>query len=101
PCSPTVCLYTLHDGLPIGQALEGPPGLRLALCASIRARFGGPLLFQALILPAALRRPPAPADGPTRSRQPLAPSAKAPRMRTHEDRKSTRLNSSHVKTSYA
>src|SRR5690606_40156260 len=90
PSPPATYTLSLHDALPIydarprrGGAREGPPALRRSRPLGLR---GGGRLPRALPGGAAPRRGADPRRRPRKS---------------HPDRKSTRLNSSHVKISYA
>src|SRR5690606_40052859 len=93
----TLHTRSLHDALPIS---DDPPALRTALPAVVSLSSVCPL-YSASTPPnpvparAASR---APAELPTKVSPPAArPAAHSP----DSDRKSTRLNSSHVKISYA
>src|SRR5690606_40958327 len=78
---------TLHDALPIWRNPGRPPGLERGAPSRNAARAG---------------KPPLPKNPrPENSVPPGGAYASARAFRYHIDRKSTRLNSSHVKISYA
>src|SRR5690606_41937497 len=95
--APTPPLYTLslHDALPISARV---PGAGHGAAARARARGDG-VVVRACGGPGAARRD---RGGPGAARAGARPSrADRPRVVRPGDRKSTRLNSSHVKISYA
>src|SRR5690606_41620177 len=76
PLFPYTTLFRSLERLPHRRGHRDPSQLRHRSCRGRAAQFDWPI------------RSPAPRNG-------------APRRRAHRDRKSTRLNSSHVKISYA
>src|SRR5690606_39818313 len=99
-CAPLVYALSLHDALPIcsrnAAIVGGVVGAILALVLLAAVAF---LAFKYAVAHGLLSRASKTVDMSAANSNPLYKSETT--VKTNPDRKSTRLNSSHVKTSYA